>query len=41
MNKQISASIAAVGLAATAALFNMSAESTSLYQTSDFITPAE
>ena len=41
MNKQISASIAAVGLAATAALFNMSAESTSLYQTSDVITSAE
>lgn len=33
MNKQISASIAAVGLAATVALYNMSAEQTSLYST--------
>jgi hypothetical protein len=32
MNKQITASIAVAGLAATAALFNMSAEKTSLYQ---------
>ena len=36
MNKQISASIAAVGLAATVALYNMSAETTSLYQTETF-----
>ena len=41
MNKQISASIAVVGLAATVALYNMSAEQTSLYQTSDVITSAE
>ena len=33
MNKQITASIAAVGLAATVALMNMSAEQTALYQT--------
>ena len=32
MRKEISASIAAVGLAATVALFNMSAEETALYQ---------
>jgi len=36
MNKQISASIAAVGLAATVALYNMSAETTSLYQAETF-----
>lgn len=36
MNKQISASIAAVGLAATVALYNMSAEQTSLYQGETF-----
>ena len=41
MNKQLGASIAAVSLAATVALFNMSAEQTSLYQSSEIITSSE
>ena len=41
MNKQISTSIASVGLAAIIILFNIPAGQFSLFQTSELITPAE